>query len=674
MSLLSIGLTGLNAAQAGLSTTGHNITNASTDGYNRQRVVQSTLDPLFSGTGFFGQGTSVQDVQRIYSQFLVSQVRSADTAHSDYEVYSNEISQIDNLLADETAGLSPVVQDLFKGIQQVASSPGSIPARQAMLSSSAALVDRFHTLNERLTEIRSGVDSQMSSTTEAINSLATEIANLNLRIKNTEAAGGVQANDLHDQRDKLIGQLNQQVRVSTLTQSDGSINVFFGSGQPLVLGASTYQLTTGPSPTNPEDLAIYSTLGGASVLIPDDLVTGGTLGGLMRFRNDALNTATNELGRLAVTIAKNFNDQHALGQDLDGNLGGLYFNTLSPDVVQTSGTGTASMTASFLQAQDLKAEDYTLSFATATGYTLRRNSDGTTVYNGATPPDGTTTDPTNTDKTIRYGFNISITGAPANGDTWLISPTRKAASDISLAIQDVRKIAAAAPFTTAADLGNAGTGKIGSGAAVSTTGFGSPPAFNAITLTFNSATNTFVARTSTGAAVTLLVRTPASSTDPLDPAVPSGTTAADNTYDPVLDAGGKTFEIGSPAMRFTISGSPQNGDVFRLDLNTSGISDNRNALALGQLQNAKSMLNGGASYEYAYSQMVSDVGTLSRNANIGLDAQKALLDQATTSQQSLSGVNLDEEAANLLRYQQAYQAAARVMSTASKLFDTILNL
>jgi flagellar hook-associated protein 1 FlgK len=436
-------------------------------------------------------------------------------------------------------------------------------------------------------------------------------------------------------------------------------------------------LSAEASPDDPQETAIYSTIGTVKIRVSDDLISGGAMGGLIRFRDEALDTAQNELGRLAVTISKNMNDQNALGQDLDGKLGGLYFNTLTPDVKQLSNTPNVGMTATFTQAEDLKNEDYTLTYTTAAGYSLRRNSDGATVYNGATPPDGTTTDPTNTDKTLRYGFSIAVASTPTDGDTFLIQPTRNAAENIQLAIQDTHKIAAAAPFAVAAETANTGTAKIASGAVVSTAGFDTVGAdgisdFGAITVTYDAASKTFSAVNAAGVAVPLKVRSGVSATDPSDPTTPSGVLTANNTYDPATDSAGKTFEIGSPALSFTISGNPNNGDTFRITTNPQGTSDNRNALAMGALQNAKTMLNGGASYGYAYAQTISNIGTLARDADVGASAQQALYDQAVSSQQSVSGVNLDEEAANLIRYQQAYQAAAKAMNIAKSLFDQIL--
>ncbi|MFA7606799.1 MAG: flagellar hook-associated protein FlgK [Rhodocyclaceae bacterium] len=235
--LLNIGLTGLNAAQGQLSTTSHNITNAGTPGYNRQTVVQTTLDPLFSGAGFFGQGTRITAVEREYSQFLENQVLSADNRRIEYATYAGQISQINNLLADATVGLSPAMQEFFAGVQEVAANPTSVPARQSLISTASAMVSRFQALDERITEVRNGVEGQIRVAVDSINVLADKIGEMNRQIVVAQAAGaGVPANDLLDRRNHLISELNQLIKVSTVDNGDGQVNVFVGSGQPLVLG------------------------------------------------------------------------------------------------------------------------------------------------------------------------------------------------------------------------------------------------------------------------------------------------------------------------------------------------------------------------------------------------------------------------------------------------------
>jgi flagellar hook-associated protein 1 FlgK len=638
MSTLSIGVTGLTAANIGLTTTSHNIANASTAGYNRQLVVQGTNTPVLSGAGFIGQGTNVQTVKRIYDQFLSRQVLSAQTSASEMDGYLSQIQQIDNLLADPAAGLSPALADFFKGTQEVAANPSSVPARQSMLSAAQALASRFQSLDQRMTEIRDGINSQITSEISLINSYSKEIADINQRII-LAGAGSLahEPNDLLDQRDQLIADLNKEVRVTTVVQGDGAFNVFIGSGQPLVIGTESYTLAANAAADDPQRLVVAMQMpGGNTTELPESQITGGTLGGLVAFRSGSLDSAQNALGRVAIALSQNFNAQHQLGQDLTGALGGNFFSVASPTAfASTNNSGTGVVTASFsaTAAADLTSSDYQLSY-TAAGYVLTRLSDNYSWPAGASPAAVATAS--------GQGFNLALSGAPAIGDTFKIEPTRTGAQSLRVVIGDPRNIAAAAPIRSSAALANTGTGAIGAGSV------NAPPPPNAnlqqtVTITFNNPPTTFnVNGTGTG-----------------NPAGVAFTAGGNITYN------GWTVQI---------SGTPASGDVFTIASNVNGVSDNRNAVALAGLQTTTTMMGGTASYQSAYSQLVSEVGNKTRQVQTIGNAQQNLVDQAVAAQQSMSGVNLDEEAANLLRYQQAYQASAKVIQIAGTLFDELLGI
>ncbi len=132
--ILSIGKSALNAAQIGLSTTGHNIANASTPGYSRQVVVQAAAQAQNFGYGFIGQGAEVTGVMRVYNEILARQMISLQSTSAAYSTYGNQLNAIDNMLSDETAGLNPAMNDFFAGVQALASKPNDIPTRQTMLS------------------------------------------------------------------------------------------------------------------------------------------------------------------------------------------------------------------------------------------------------------------------------------------------------------------------------------------------------------------------------------------------------------------------------------------------------------------------------------------------------------------------------------------------------------
>lgn len=640
MSIFSIGVSGLNAAQAGMLTTSHNISNASTAGYSRQQIVQGANTPVFSGVGFLGQGTNVQTVKRIYDQFLGSQVLSAEAGASEMDSYLAQISQIDNLLADPSAGLSPALSNFFKGVQDVAANPASIPARQSMISGGQTLVARFQALDQRLSEIRDGTNQQIAGQITQINTYSSQLADINQRIIQAQAGGANQpANDLLDQRDQMLKDLNKLVRVTTVTQGDGSFSVFIGSGQPLVVGSQAYQLKAVPAADDSGRTTVALVgVGGTPLTLPESQITGGSLGGLLNFRSQTLDGAQNALGRIALTLAQNFNDQHKLGQDLTGALGQNFFTVAAPSVQASSlntGTGAPTVSIDGASIAQLTASDYRLRFVGG-NYQLTRLADNQ-VQTFATLP-----------QTVD-GMTIA-TGAwlPNANDSILIQPTRNGASNIAVAFSDARLIAAAAPVRTLTALTNTGTAAISAGTV------NAPPPTNVnlqhqVTITFTSATtfDVFDATSATTLATGVAY-----------------TAGTDISYN------GWTTQI---------TGNPANGDKFTIESNANGVADSRNAALLGALQTSNTLQGSAtssatASYQSAYAQIVSAVGSKTNEVTAIGAAQQGLADHAMQTLQSLSGVNLDEEAANLLRYQQAYQASAKVLQIASKVFDEILAL
>lgn len=645
-SLFSIGLTGLNAAQAGLSTTSHNISNAGTTGYSRQRIEQSTNPAMFTGAGFFGEGTKVDTVKRAYNSFLTNQVLAADTRFNEYDTFSTEISQIDNMLADPTVGLSPALQDFFGGIQEVAANPASVPARQSMLSTAESLVSRMHNLSDRLDEIRAGVEGQIKETVSQISTYAKNIAEVNNKITIAQQAGSAQpANDLLDTRDQLVKELNTLVRVSTSIDTDGAMSVFIGNGQPLVIGSTPTRLEAQPSIADQSRLAVnILTQSGAAIAIPESLLGGGKLGGLLSMRA-TLDSTQSQLGLVAVGLSVKFNAQHQLGQDLNGKLGTDFFSMPSLVVEPYAKTTTQAPTVEYDDVSRLTADDYQLTFISSDGgYSLTRISDGRSV------------------SADQVGLKITPPGASVVGDSFLIQPTRHAASSLEVLITDTRMIAAGAPVNAAATASNRGTGSItapvvtDTGAIKDDTLFGAPA--QPFKLTYDAAGGTL-----SGFPAGLSV-----SYTQLDGTSGSG--------EPVPYKSGMTISVAG--VSFSISGALQDQDSFTLGPNTSGVSDSRNAVSLGQLQTTKLMLAANdqpsATLQSVYSQLVSSVGNKAREMQVNRDAQESLVDQAYQAQQSVAGVSLDEEAANLIRYQQAYQAASKVMSIASKLFDEVLSL
>ncbi|MBK6958802.1 MAG: flagellar hook-associated protein FlgK [Nitrosomonas sp.] len=634
-SILDIGITGLLTAQRQLLTTGHNISNADTPGYKRQQVVLSTNIPQSSGAGFVGRGVHSTTVQRIYNQFVVSQSLQIQTQSQAMDSYFSQIKQLDNMLGDSSSGLSPAIQNFFSAVQDVATNPSVIPSRQAMISNGEALVARFQSMDQRMAQIREDVNTQITSTVVDINSLASQIADINHQILVAEgAAGGQPANDMQDQRDELISQLNKLVNTDTVRQSDGSVNVYVGSGQALVVGTQTLSFKAIVSPDNPDNLTIGLVIGSNTVQLPENQITGGMLNGVLSFRSITLDSAQNALGRIAITLAQTLNAQHQSGMDLNGDMGGDFFTLPSPKIISAlSNNPASSITAGISDYSALTTSDYQFSYD-GTNYILTRSSDNTSVSTAVAP---TGVSPLTLD-------GVSVTGATIlTNERFRIQPTINGAKDLAVNISDTTKIAAAGPNRTDAALTNTGTGKISAGTV-------NPLPLNSnlqqpLTITFH--------------------------------------TPYDGQYDVAgigtgLPATNQAYTAGSDisfnGYTFQISGSPAAGDIFTIAPNHNGSADNRNALLMGVLQTKNTLANGTASYQSAYGQLVSQVGNKTRELEVTSKAQATLLKQTENTMQSVSGVNLDEEAANLMRFQQAYQASSKVIEMSNTLFDSILRI
>ena len=654
--ILGTGISGLLAFQRALATTSHNISNVNTDGYSRQRTDLATRIPEQTGAGFIGSGVNAVGVSRVYDQFLSDQLRTQTSVQGRLDSYYNMASQVDNLLADPNAGLSPALQQFFDAVQGVADNPSSIPARQVMLSEGDSLVHRFDSVNTRLTALRDTVNSKVSTIVGEVNTLADSIANVNHSIVLALAqSGGQPPNDLLDKRDLLLKQLAEKVPVTTVPQDNGATNVFIGNGQVLVLGSDVNHLEVTPNQYDQFKYEVAIGNGGPNVT---DFINGGELGGVLQFRQQILEPALNALGRVAIGLADTFNAQHAQGYTLNNQLGGAFFGftgvtAMAQGMPSSANTGSGTVTYTVSDVSMLTTSDYQLSTTDGTNYTVTRLSDNTTY--GPLVPDGLG----NIDLTATDGLVINVAGAVAANDSFQISPTRNAAGDITKLINDPKGIAAALPFrsdTSGTNLGNVAISSLDISSATDLSV--ALPAIQAapgITLTYDATNNWFNV---TGAV--------------------TGTLA----YNPATDATGKSFDLGTDlvppnasysGMTFQVSGTPLNGDSLSISENLNATGDNANALKLAALDTTPLLAGGTANYQSAYGQLVSDVGAKTHQADVDLSAQKAVVSQAQAAVDSVSGVNMDEEAANLVKFQQAYQASTQIINVAKTLFDTLLN-
>lgn len=714
MSILNIGSSALNAASVALTTTGHTIASASTPGYTRA-VVETTLSGAQNtGAGFLGKGSEVAGIKRVYSEFLTDQVRIAETSNSQLAAYKDNIDQINNILANPLAGIAPVMQDFFAGVQAVANDAGDTSARQLLISSGNAMVSRFQSISGQLGDMRQGVNSQIRASVDSINVQSARIATLNKAITSAEAMAGKAPNDLLDARDQAVMELSKQVKVSVVKQ-DGNFNVSIGSGQSLVTGGNAASLFTAPSPSNPSNTEVgYKSSTGATTLLNEKLLTGGTLGGLMEFRSGTLDTAQNALGRTAIAVGVVFNEQHAKGVTMSGGVGGDFFNAAKPVIqINARNGGDATAGATITDVSVLTTSDYRLQYEDKpqAAYKLIRLSDGKV----------TTFDPTSSDSMVADGIDFSVQGSPKNGDAFLVQPTINGGRDLSMAIKNTADIAAGGPASSAAGSRNAGTGAITAPTTQSNTLLGAPvelmyssadgtlsgfpsdmpvsvinaagtttypagkpvPYQSGETLRFGGVSAViddtaappsprFAVQAPVPATITYSATTKSFAGFPI-PLTVTVTTATEATVYgpgvPVPYTPGAVISFGG--ISFSAFGAPADGDTFSLGKGTGG-GDNRNAQALRELQGA-SVLDGKAtSLQGSYSNMVSVIAGKAADIKVTSVAATNVLSAATAKQQSASGVNLDEEAANLMHDQQAYQAAGKVMQNAQSMFQTLL--
>lgn len=650
MSLLSIGKSGLFAAQAALSTAGHNITNANVAGYSRQVVVQATSVAMQTSGGFIGTGTQIAQVKRYSDEFLNAQVRTAQAQTSGLEAYEAQINQIDNLLADSTSGLSPALQDFFASVQNLTGDRAGVPSRGSLLTSAETLTARFKAMDNRLGEIRDGVNTQITSSVESINVYANQIAKLNDQIGKLSAGDDLNLpNDLLDQRDQLIMELNKQVKATVVPGDNNSLTVSIGNGQPLVVGTTAYQLAAMQSPTDQTRITVGYINGAKTTPLPESTLSGGALGSVLEFRTKSLDLAQNSMGRIAIAMATTINDQQHLGLDANGNPGADFFTVPPAEVtknVNNNITSTTEIKGTIRDATQLTTSDYKVEFD-GTNYNVIRQSDNKKTVISPYPQNGTP-------QTID-GVDFAITGNAAAGDNFLVRPTINGASNMKLALTDQSQIAAAAPIATSIPLTNKGTGKISEGS-VDKNYLASPlTASTPVKLTYDGTSGNLTGFP-TGQAVTMTLNG-------------TTTTYAAGANVPFKDGASYTFG----GMTVGMTGAPANGDTFTIAHNT-GSGDTRNASLMGDLQSKNILDNGKATYQSAYANLVSTIGNKAREVQVNAEAANAQLEAAQTAANNVSGVNLDEEAANLLKYQQAYQASGKVMQIADTIFDTLLSI
>ena len=644
MGILNIGVQALQANQVALTTAGNNIANASTAGYSRQRVILQTVPGQFTGGGYIGKGVTVQTIQRNFDAFLTRQATiSAATASAD-TMRASKLKQLEGIFGSGTSGLGASISDMLNAFSDVASAPTDLTARTVALTRVDETAARMRAASQSMDDLQSGLSQELQQKVDAVNSLAKSIAAVNQQIAGVNG-NGQPPNDLLDRRDQLIRELNQYIQTSSVPADDGSVGIFVGGSQALVLGSTAATLNLANKDEFGDVLKSKLSITRSGVVIPldENNLGGGEISGLLRFQNVDLVEGRNLLGRLTMGITTAMNDQHRLGLDLDGNPGGNLFtqasfgsqNVLQPVAPATVNAGTSSLSLGIADVTKFVASDYELNFSSGTAGTITRRSDGV-----VTAFDFGTTNPVVID-------GIAITegtlGGAAAGDRFLLKPFSTSATTIASQFSTPRALAVASPV-----VGLMGTTNTGNLQQVSIVARQNPPTNVPVTLTFtgpNSYTRSDVAGAFT--------YTPG---QPIEGTVPATTPLSEWSV--------------------TLQGTPQAGDTFVVrDIQDPTINvDYRlnagNAKALMDLRDLA--LFDGAPLTDGYASLISQIGVRTQSANYAADVSSSIAANTEKDRAGISGVNLDEEAAKLLQYQQAYQASAKMIQIAQSIFDTLI--
>lgn len=665
--ILSTGLSGLRAAQSGLDTTGHNIANVNTDGYNRQRIEQvSTIGLPFAGT-MLGNGTQLSALTRAFNDFAYKEVLYNVNQYNYNNTQMLNASRLDNLVADTDTGITTSLETMFDSINGVTEEPTIISARNVLLANAESLAKRFNNLATEVERQHLGaVNQEIYTTVASMNEMATRIAELNkeIAVANSVAESGFPANDLLDKRDLLIKQISEKCQVSVIDLPDGTVNLTLGKGITLVTGTFAIPLTVERNEfdTNKLEISISPTPTTPVKNVVTSQIAGGSLGGLFTIRDEVLLPALRDIGKLAIGLADSMNRQQTLGRDLNGNVGENLFTDINDPQ--------AALSRVLNSRNNPLGTDFSVRIDNAsllTNQEYRMEYDGTNlaVYDAdqnvihtfsaadiATMAGGTGV------AIPSLGLSMTIpTNNLAAGDSFMLRPTFTGARDIAINITDPKKVAAADNFLDVQSVTNPNNVsfslyEISDANAV---GFPNPvnfppPATPGIRIIVDATASNYSIEDAAG--------------NPL-----SGPTAMPT--DQIISFGGG---------RLKIEGQMAGNEVFTLrhsdntliDTKKFGPGDNTNALAMLAYQNVKTLDGGTNTFSESYAEMVTFVGVQTQSRKISADSFSVLLADAEQRQAAVSGVNLDEEAANLIRYQQSYSAAARIISVARDTFDTLL--
>ena len=666
---MNVGVSALIANQQALTTTGHNIANVNSAAYSRQTIATKALVGQNMGTGYVGKGVQVATVMRNYNELLGKQSNAANAASAADAIRYQSLVQMQDVYSGGDSSLGAAINSMMNAFADVEAAPADGTARNVVLTRMSELTARFRAASATLQELDYSTNQQITNNVTLVNNLAGQVASLNTQIARALASGH-QPNDLLDARDQIIREINQYVQTTQVDADSGAINLFVGGSQALVLGSSTGQLSVAETAEYPGSgkLSLYfSQPNGERVELTANMVGGGEIAGLLKFNNDDLVTGRNQLGRLALSIGTELNQQNKLGLTLSGNFGTDLFKLTTSTTGWSNiagydaGNAAQSAQAKVTDTHALVASDYRIQFNGTGGAQLVRLSDGKLTDLNVDPVTG---DISQTVDGLQFTVPGAVTNAAQKGQSILFQPFSKAADEIQPLVHNAADLAVSNAVTANITSSNAGTLQLSSLRTQDTAGL--PATGNPVVLRFNTdGTISYADQTDIDAAAT-----------------PPGfdwTTAAK-----VQDAAGNSiqYESGKPIQvngwSITLTGTPGANGTDTVSVgNAKDLGDGYklnagNASAFLALRDA-AIFDNGTSLSDGFSSAMAVIGTRTQSAKYAAELSETVANNLNADRTAVSGVNLDEEAARLLQYQQAYQASAKIISTAQSLFDSVLS-
>ncbi|QIA63922.1 flagellar hook-associated protein FlgK [Vibrio astriarenae] len=619
--LLNVGSQSVLTAQRQLNTTGHNISNANTEGYSRQSVIQGTAHPRQFGGQSYGMGVHVENVRRSWDQFAVKEKQIATTNYAAKADVEQNLEMMSQLTSSVSARKIPEnLNDWFNSVKTLADTPNDVGARKVVIDQAAMVTNNLNEFHESVRLQAGELNRKLDVGVERMNQIGIEIRDLHRLMMRTPGPH----NDLMDRHDQLIEELSEFTKVTVTNRANGEgFNVLIGNGHTLVSGteASELKVIDGHPDVHQRRLAMVEGKGIKAISEKD---IDGKIGAILTSRDEHIPLLLDEIGRVAAAFSYQVNDLQSQGLDLKGQVGKPLFTDVNSEAAAKARVVAAKDTQSELvvfidDISQLRGGEYSVQFSNGQYHVINPLGEEAVIA-----PIG---------QELHFdGLRVEVRQGMAQGEKLFIRPTRHAAGEIKMTTSD--------PGDIAAQSFQASTTNAQGQADFKIVNVGTIKEFEVVV----SPQGNEFAVTDTRGHILL----------PPQAYPPGGQ----------VTVGGTVFELTEGALP---------NDKFTANLNAAE-GDNGNLRKIQNLQTEKVMDDGETTLIGLYHNLNTDLAMKSSMASSETDMARMEKQAAEERIAAISGVNLDEEAANMMKFQQAYMASSRVMQTANDTFNTILAL